>query len=122
MSHTTRQRQLLVAGVVTILVAAIALINNFLEDEVLTAWVGIMGMVLVALTFLWAYLQKNEIWAGIGIYVGSAIAFFIFFVTQISKENMAFLTAWLPSGEGSVVRSCHCNYCWGCAVVPCNDG
>lgn len=96
MLQTTKQRQLLVAGVVTILVAAIALINNFFEDETLNVWVGIIGMLLVALAFLWAYLQKRETWAAIGIYVGAAVAFLIFFVTQIT-EFTTFEAAWVPT-------------------------
>lgn len=100
MSQTTRQRQLLVAGIVTILVAAIALINNWLEDETIEAWVSIIGMAVVALTFLWAYLQKSETWAAVGTYVGAAIAFFILFVSQWTNEGFAFLTSRLPLAEG----------------------
>ena len=101
MLQTKQQRQLLVTGIVTILVAAITLINYFLDNETSQSWVSIIGMLLVAASFLWAYLMKHETWAIIGIYVGVAIAFFIFFVTQIGNNGGNFLNAgedvWVPS-------------------------
>lgn len=102
MSQTKRQRQLLVAGIVTILIAAIALINNLLDNETTKIWVGIIGMLLVAVTFLWSYLQERETWAAVGIYVGVAIAFFIFYVTQITNSPQLSSEAmtddvWIPS-------------------------